>query len=46
MPQLIPIQAQQAAAVNQLLQQTGFIEIQTGQDLAGLDRWVQGRKPL
>ena len=43
---LLEIGCEQAAAVNQLLQQTGFIEIQTGQDLAGLDRWVQGRKPL
>lgn len=43
---LLEIGSEQAAAVSRLLQQAGFDAISTGQDLAGLNRWVQGRKPL
>lgn len=41
---LLEIGCEQAEAVSRLLQQTGFTEINSGQDLAGLNRWVQGRK--
>lgn len=43
---LLEIGSAQAAPVSELLRQTGFSEIQTGQDLSGLDRWVQGQRPL
>ena len=43
---LLEIGSTQAAAVSELLRQAGFIEIRHGQDLAGLDRWGQGRRPL
>lgn len=41
---LLEIGCTQAAAVAELLRQAGFREIKSGKDLAGLDRWVQGRK--
>lgn len=43
---LLEVGCTQAAAVSELLRQAGLINIQTGQDLAGLDRWVQGRRPI
>ena len=43
---LLEIGCAQAAAVSKLLRQAGFAEIAAGQDLAGLDRWVQGQRPL
>lgn len=42
---LLEIGCEQAPAVGQLLEQSGFINIQTGQDLAGLNRWIQGQRP-
>ena len=42
---LLEIGSAQAAAVSGLLHQAGFSDIQTGQDLAGRDRWVQGQRP-
>lgn len=41
---LLEIGYEQAAAVSQMLAAAGFRDIRIGQDLAGLDRWVQGRK--
>lgn len=43
---LLEIGCDQAAPVSELLQQAGFVDIQTGQDLAGLDRWLQGQRPI
>lgn len=41
---LLEIGCEQAAAVEELLSQAGFCDICHGQDLAGLDRWVQAKK--
>lgn len=41
---LLEIGCEQAAAVSQLLADAGFVNICHGQDLAGLDRWVQAEK--
>lgn len=43
---LLEIGCEQAAAVAEILQQAGLTEIRVGQDLAGLDRWIQGRRPF
>lgn len=42
---LLEIGCEQAAAVEELLTCAGFCNICHGQDLAGLDRWVQAKKP-
>lgn len=41
---LLEIGSAQADAVGALLRHAGFADVQTGQDLAGLDRWVRGQK--
>lgn len=41
---LLEIGCEQAAAVEQLLTDEGFVNCRHGQDLAGLDRWVQAEK--
>ena len=43
---LLEIGCAQAEPVSKLLQQAGFNQICHGQDLAGLDRWVQSRRPI
>lgn len=42
---LLEIGCTQAEAVSELLAQAGFCNISYGQDLAGLNRWVQGQRP-
>lgn len=41
---LLEIGCEQAEAVSELLREGGFVNICHGQDLAGLNRWVQGQK--
>lgn len=41
---LLEIGCEQAAAVSRLLEEAGLRDIEVGQDLAGLDRWVLGRR--
>lgn len=43
---LLEIGSEQASAVCALLSAAGFVGCRFGQDLAGLDRWVQAQKPI